>query len=180
MPFEAADHLGADFLIGAHHLAQLFGIELLRKRRGAYQITKHHRQLAPLALGRSTFGRERSGPRALFFLLVSLSLYLGGCGGWGLLGERSGTLATENKPRWILKAAVRAVGTERAGALATELHLLWILNPTAWAAHTSLSLNAGLSNSACAAWRPEARSSDDFSSVKTLAARSRRHNQFPV
>src|SRR5438034_2301823 len=130
MPLKAADHCGTSLLIGTYHLAQLFGVKLLRESCGAHQITKHHRQLAPLALGRSTFGRERSGPRALFFLLVSLSLYLGGCGGWGLLGERSGTLATENKPRWILKAAVRAVGTERAGALATELHLLWILNPT--------------------------------------------------
>ena len=51
MPLKTANHLGAHLLIGAHHLAQLFGIKLCGERGRAYQITKHHRQLAPLGLG---------------------------------------------------------------------------------------------------------------------------------
>ena len=49
--FIAADHLGTNLLIGAHHLAQLFGVESLRERGRAHQVTEYHRQLTALSLG---------------------------------------------------------------------------------------------------------------------------------
>jgi hypothetical protein len=47
MAVVAPDGIRASLLICTHYLAQLFGVELLRERGGAYQITKHHRQLPP-------------------------------------------------------------------------------------------------------------------------------------
>jgi hypothetical protein len=48
MPLVAGDHLGARLLIGQHHLAQLFGIELTGKRRRIDQITKQDGELPAL------------------------------------------------------------------------------------------------------------------------------------
>ncbi|MCZ6508704.1 MAG: hypothetical protein O7A04_11750, partial [Acidobacteria bacterium] len=48
---EAADGVGAGFLVGADHLAQVFGVEPLGERRRAHQIDEHHRELASLSLG---------------------------------------------------------------------------------------------------------------------------------
>ena len=51
VPLEAADHLGADLLVGPHDLAQLLGIEPLRERGRAHQVAEHDRQLAALGRG---------------------------------------------------------------------------------------------------------------------------------
>src|SRR4029453_18119183 len=51
MPLIASDHLGAGLLIGAHYLAQVFGVKLAREGGGVHQITKQHRQLAAFGIG---------------------------------------------------------------------------------------------------------------------------------
>ena len=50
MALKAGDHLGAGLLIGSHHLAQVFRVELAGQRRRVHQITKHHGELAPFGL----------------------------------------------------------------------------------------------------------------------------------
>jgi hypothetical protein len=40
MPLKAGDHFGARGLIGLHHLAQFFRIELARKTRGVHEIAE--------------------------------------------------------------------------------------------------------------------------------------------
>src|SRR5207245_2015706 len=93
--------------------------------------------MTPLGLGQdpwSVEGGRGSDRRLLSFRLPSLfaprfPLY-------ELGRERCAALAAESKPRWILKATLRAAGTERAGALAAELHPFWIFKPTAWATHS--------------------------------------------
>ena len=56
MPLKAGDHLGAGVLIGPHHLAQVFRIELTGKSRGVHQVTEQHGELAAFRLWRSGSG----------------------------------------------------------------------------------------------------------------------------
>ena len=46
MPLKAGNHLGAGVLIGPHHLAQVFRVELAGERGGVHQVTKQHGELA--------------------------------------------------------------------------------------------------------------------------------------
>ena len=71
MALIAADHRGAGGLIGTHHLAVLFGIELLRERGRAHQVTEHHRQLPPLGGVQSRVAQSIS-PRARVRRCLSL------------------------------------------------------------------------------------------------------------
>jgi hypothetical protein len=41
MSLKAGDYLGADLLIGPHHLAQVFRVELAREDSGVDQVTEH-------------------------------------------------------------------------------------------------------------------------------------------
>ena len=52
MPLEAADDLGAGGVIGAHHRAQVLGIEPRGELGRADQVTEQHGQLAALGLDR--------------------------------------------------------------------------------------------------------------------------------
>ena len=64
MPVEALDDLGTGLLIGAHHLAVVFRIELTGKAGRVDQVTEQHRELAAFGgrLGMRGSGR-RSGWR---------------------------------------------------------------------------------------------------------------------
>jgi hypothetical protein len=42
--------LGRGLLVGAHHGAQVFGVELAGELRGAHQVTEQHRELAAFGL----------------------------------------------------------------------------------------------------------------------------------
>jgi hypothetical protein len=53
MPLIAGDHLGTGLLIGAHHLPEVFRIELAGEYGGIHQVTEQHRELAAFCLGRS-------------------------------------------------------------------------------------------------------------------------------
>ena len=44
---EALDDLDTGLLIGAHHFAVVFGIELTGEAGGIHQVTEQHRELAP-------------------------------------------------------------------------------------------------------------------------------------
>ena len=46
MPLKAGDHLGAGVLIGPHHLAQVFRVELAGERGRVHQVTEQHGELA--------------------------------------------------------------------------------------------------------------------------------------
>jgi hypothetical protein len=46
MPLKAGDHLGAGVLIGPHHLAEVFRIELAGEGGGVDQVTEQHGELA--------------------------------------------------------------------------------------------------------------------------------------
>ena len=50
MPLKAGDHLGTGVLIGPHHLAQLFRVELRREHGRVDQVTKQHGELAAFGL----------------------------------------------------------------------------------------------------------------------------------
>src|SRR5512132_2179781 len=50
MPLEAGDHFGAGGLIGLHHLAQLFRVELTGECRGVHQITEQDGELPAFGL----------------------------------------------------------------------------------------------------------------------------------
>ena len=54
------DDLGRGLLVGAHHGAQVFGVELARELRGADQIAEQHRELPPFRFG----GRASRRPDA--------------------------------------------------------------------------------------------------------------------
>jgi hypothetical protein len=61
MPIKAGDHLGAGLLIGAHHLPQVFRVELSRKDSGVDQVTEQDGELAPFGVrrGRSNWSHIR-------------------------------------------------------------------------------------------------------------------------
>ena len=50
MPVKALDDLGTDGLVGAHDLAQVFGVEVAREPSRVHQGAKHDRELATLGL----------------------------------------------------------------------------------------------------------------------------------
>jgi hypothetical protein len=50
MPLKAGDHLGAGVLIGPHHPAQVFRIELRRERGRVHQITEQDGELTALGV----------------------------------------------------------------------------------------------------------------------------------
>ena len=51
MAVKALDHLGTGVLIGAHDLAQVFGIELAGERGRVHQVTEQHGELTAFGLG---------------------------------------------------------------------------------------------------------------------------------
>src|SRR3989442_15039537 len=58
MAFKAGNYLGAGLLIGAHHLAQVFGIELAGEYGRVYQVTKQYSELAAFGVRRTADGWE--------------------------------------------------------------------------------------------------------------------------
>ncbi len=52
------DDLGRGLLVGAHHRAQVFGVELAGELRGAHQVTEQHRELAAFGLRRTRVHRS--------------------------------------------------------------------------------------------------------------------------
>jgi hypothetical protein len=54
MPLVACNDLSRGLLVGAHHRAQVFGVELAGELRRTHQITEQHRELPPFRL----WGRE--------------------------------------------------------------------------------------------------------------------------
>ena len=56
MPLKAGDHLGAGLLIGPHHLAQVFRIELTGEHGRVHQVTEQHGELAAFRLRGTMFG----------------------------------------------------------------------------------------------------------------------------
>ena len=50
MALKALDDLGAGRLVGPHHLAQVFGVELAGERGRVDQVTEQHRELAAFGL----------------------------------------------------------------------------------------------------------------------------------
>ena len=61
IPVKALDDRGAGLLVGPHHLAQVFRVELPGQAGRVHQVTEQHRELAAFGLGqgRRTGGRER-------------------------------------------------------------------------------------------------------------------------
>ena len=51
MPLKTLHHLDPGRLIGQHHLAQVFRVELTGKAGGVGQVTEQHRELVALGLG---------------------------------------------------------------------------------------------------------------------------------
>src|SRR4029450_440443 len=58
MPIIASDYLGAGVLIGPHHLAQLFRVELAGEHGRVHQVTEQHSELAAFGIRR---GRDDRG-----------------------------------------------------------------------------------------------------------------------
>ena len=56
MPLKALDDLGTGGLIGAHHLPQIFGIELAGERGRIHQVTEQHGELAAFGLRSGVVG----------------------------------------------------------------------------------------------------------------------------
>ena len=56
MALIASDHLGAGLLIGPHHLAPLFRVELAGERGRVHQVAEQHRELAAFGLWRTRGG----------------------------------------------------------------------------------------------------------------------------
>ena len=54
---KALDHGGAGGLIGAHHLAVVFWVELTGEGRGIGQIAEQHGELTAFGLGGTSAGR---------------------------------------------------------------------------------------------------------------------------
>src|SRR5688572_10120899 len=67
MPLITGDHLGTGLLIGPHHLAPRFRVELAGQHRRVDQVAEQYRELAAFGLGGMRFGWWRFG-------------------GWGMLG----------------------------------------------------------------------------------------------
>src|SRR5215475_5890519 len=70
MPIIASNHLGAGVLIGPHHLAQLFRVELAGEYGRVHQVTEQHGELAAFRLGGAACDRR-------WCFLVSLDYWRG-------------------------------------------------------------------------------------------------------
>ena len=55
MPVKAGDHFGIRVLIGVHHLAKVFRIELTGERGRVHEVTEQHGELAAFRLGMTRF-----------------------------------------------------------------------------------------------------------------------------
>ena len=64
MALVVLDDLGSGLLVGAHHRAQVFRVELAGELRGAHQVAEQHRELPPFRL-RGRAGRRRDAPVVL-------------------------------------------------------------------------------------------------------------------
>jgi hypothetical protein len=53
------NHLGTGLVVGAHHLAQVFRIQVLRQRSGVHQVTEQHGEVPAFRLGRQEGGWRR-------------------------------------------------------------------------------------------------------------------------
>jgi hypothetical protein len=58
MPLKARNHLGTGVLIGPHHLAQLFRVELAGEHGRVHQVTEQHGELAAFRFGSATCDRR--------------------------------------------------------------------------------------------------------------------------
>src|SRR5712691_4405759 len=76
MPVVPPDHACTGFLIGPHHLAQLFRVKLFGERGRPYQVTEHHRQLASFSRSQSGVRSPRSGVRRSFPFSFRLCFFL--------------------------------------------------------------------------------------------------------
>ena len=47
VPVKAVEHRGAGVLLGTHHLAQIFWVQLAGERHRAHEVTKQDGELAP-------------------------------------------------------------------------------------------------------------------------------------
>ena len=65
MPVKALDDLGTGGLVGAHHLPQIFGIELAGERGRVHQVTEQHGELAAFGLRSGVVGGEPCPLRCL-------------------------------------------------------------------------------------------------------------------
>ena len=61
MALKAGDHLGAGVLIGPHHFAPVFGVELAGQHGRVHQVTEQHRELAAFGIRRMRGGSVASG-----------------------------------------------------------------------------------------------------------------------
>ena len=86
MAVKAGDHLGAGLLIGPHHLAPVFGVELAGEHGRIHQITEQHRELAAFGVGRTRLGGR-------------------GCGLWPAIVS-SGWLVRLRLSQWIVTVPV--------------------------------------------------------------------------
>ncbi len=64
MALVVLDDLGSGLLVGAHHGAQVFGVELAGELRGAHQVAEQHRELPAFRFGGRS-GRRLDTPVVL-------------------------------------------------------------------------------------------------------------------
>jgi len=118
-------------------LACLLGVPIRQQLHRPFQVREEDRHL--LALPFQSYLRLEDLLRQMPRGVTERRLGTWGRGlglrGWHLSAEGCGTLAAERKPGRVLKATLRALGTERGAALAAKLHASRILKPTARAAH---------------------------------------------
>ena len=85
---KALNDLGTGGLIGAHHLAQVFRIELARQHRRVHQVTEQHGELAAFGVRGRRRGRCGEARRG------GASAVPGGASGWGAGGVVRGHVRT--------------------------------------------------------------------------------------
>ena len=74
---KALDHCGAGLLVGPHHLALVFRVELPGEAGRVDQVTEQHRELAAFGLGGITWGLGRAFPGRVGLLESRQRLGLG-------------------------------------------------------------------------------------------------------
>src|SRR5215470_12662796 len=144
IPFEELDDLSAGRLVGPHHVAQVFGVQVYSERRGIDQVAKHDRELTAFGhLSRAFSERDgclmRPGESPIMPLLGR-----GRAGAAHLYRERSATSPAELEERWIREPAVQTALLERDGTRAAELHFLRVVRAAAWTAHARIPLGDDL------------------------------------
>jgi hypothetical protein len=78
VPLKSGDHLGTGRLIGPHHLAPVFGVELAGEHGRVHQITEQHRELTAFGLSGTRGGSWRATlGRSLFQRFSHLRWYSG-------------------------------------------------------------------------------------------------------